>query len=327
MTLAMNIRVSFPEYNGREAFVLTKVSSVEIESSFKLLTDRAIIRLPRNVKFIDNKYNAKKVREVFRRGAPVSIAFGYNGTYITEFEGYVTQVSANIPIEITCEDEMWKLKQLPVNASFKSVSLQQLLEHIVPGYKVDALEGVELGGVRFAQTNVAAVLDKLQNAPYNLYSYMRGKTLVCGKYYSDDSDQETVNFHLERNAVSNDLNYRNAEDIVLKIKGVSVLKDGKKIEVEIGDNGGDTYQLTYYNIEVEAEVKKLLQKDYETKKRGGFDGSFTAFGIPSVRHGLKVKLESQLYEDREGVYYIESVKKTFDKAKIRQVITLGGSVL
>lgn len=323
MTLAMNIRLTFPAFNGRRELIINKVSSVEVESSFKLLTDKALIRLPRNVKFFDKN----KVRDVFRRGAPVIIEFGYNGEFVKEFEGYVTQTSANIPIEITCEDEMWKLKQLPVNASFKSVSLKKLLETIAPGYDIDALEGVELGGVRFAQTNVAAVLDELQKDPYNLFSYMKGKQLVCGKYYSDDSDQETVNFNLERNAVSNDLNYRNAEDIILKIKGVSVLKDGNKIEVEIGDDGGDVYTLTYYNIEAKAEVQKLLEKDYETKKRGGFDGSFTAFGIPSVRHGLKVKLESELYEDRDGIYYIESVKKTFGRSSIRQEITLGGNVL
>ncbi|MGB1307534.1 MAG: hypothetical protein ACPG6B_01390 [Oceanihabitans sp.] len=323
MTLAMNIRVTFPAHEGRRELVINKVSSVEIESSLKLLTDKAVIKLPRNVKFFDKN----KVREVFRRGAPVIIAFGYNGEYVKEFEGYVTQTSASIPIEISCEDEMWKLKQLPVNASFKSVSLQDLLQSVAPNYSVDALEGVALGGVRFAQTNVAAVLAELQKAPYNLFSYMKGKQLVCGKYYSDDSDQETVNFHLERNAVSNDLNYRSAVDIILKVKGVSVLKDGKKIEVDIGDDGGDVYTLTYYNIEAKAEVKKLLEKDYETKKRGGFDGSFTAFGTPSVSHGMKVKLASQLYPDREGVYYIESVKKTFDKSKIRQVITLGGNAL
>ncbi|WP_438710864.1 hypothetical protein ACSTS3_19695 [Aquimarina muelleri] len=318
----MNARITLPAYEGRRELTINQVSAITTETSFKQLTDRATVTLPRNVRFFDKH----KVRDIFRRGAPIKIEFGYNGDYVTEFEGYITQVSAGIPIVITCEDEMWKLKQLPVNVSFKNVTLQKLLETIAPNYSVDALEGVELGGVRFAKSTVALVLDKLSKDPYNLYSYMKGKQLVCGKYYADDTEEETVDFHLERNAVSNDLNYRNEEDIILKIKGVSVLKNGSKIEAEIGEAGGDQYQLTYYNIEAKAEVLKLLQKDFETKKRGGFDGSFTAFGVPSVRHGLKVNITSELYEDRSGLYYIEAVNKTFDNAKIRQEITLGGAV-
>lgn len=318
----MNARITLPAFEGRRELIIHQVSAITTETSFKQLTDRATVTLPRNVKFFD-KY---KVREIFRRGTPIKIEFGYNGDYVTEFEGYITQVSAGIPIVITCEDEMWKLKQLPVNVSFKNVTLQKLLETIAPNYDVDALEGVELGGVRYANSTVALVLDKLSKDPYNLYSYMKGKQLVCGKYYADDTEEDVVNFHLERNAVSNDLNYRNEEDIILKIKGVSVLKNGSKVEAEIGEDGGDRYQLTYYNIEAKAEVLRLLEKDYEVKKRGGFDGSFTAFGVPSVRHGLKVNITSELYEDRSGVYYIEAVNKTFDKAKIRQEITLGGAV-
>lgn len=322
MTLAMNARITFPEFNGRREIILDKVSSVEIESSFKLLTDRAVIKLPRNVKLFDKT----KVREVFRRSAPVIIELGYNGEYVKEFEGYITQVSASIPIEITCEDEMYKLKQLPVNISFKTVTLKKLLETIAPNYSIDALEGAVLGGIRFPNTNAAAVLDKLSKDPYNLYSYMKEKQLVCGKYYSDDSEEETVNFHLERSTVSNELNYKNAEDIILKIKGVSVLSNGSKVTAETGEDGGDEYQLTYYNIEDKAEVQKMVEKDYETKKRGGLDGSFTSFGVPSVRHGLKVNLTSSLYPERTGTYYVESVKKNFSKSKYRQDITLGGAV-
>jgi hypothetical protein len=266
------------------------------------------------------------VKTIFRRGRPVTIEFGYNQEYITEFTGYVTQVSANIPIEIECEDEMWNLKQLPVNVSYRSVQLDTLLNEIAPGYDIDALEGVTLGGVRFSKTNVAEVLNELRKEPYKLFSYMKGKQLVCGKYYADDTEAETVNFHLERNAVSNDLNYRSAEDIILKLKGTSVLSNGSKIEAELGDDGGDNFNLTYYNIELKAELTKLMQKDYDLKKRGGFDGSFTSFGIPSVTHGLKVELESTLYPDRSGIYYVEAVKKRFENASIRQEITLGGAV-
>lgn len=322
MTLAMNARITLPEFDGRRELIINKVTAISVETGFKKLTDKATVTLPRNVKFFDKN----KVRDIFRRGAPIKIEFGYNGNYVTEFEGYITQVSAGIPIVLTCEDEMWKLKQLPVNVSYKTVTLQKLLEDIAIGYDIDALEGVEIGGVRFAQSKVALVLDKLSKDPYKLYSYMKGKQLVCGKYYADDTEEETVDFHLERNAVSNDLNYRNAEDIIIKIKGVSVLKNGTKVLAEVGDEGGDEYQLTYYNIEAKSEILRLLQKDFETKKRGGFDGSFEAFGRPSVRHGLKVNLTSDLYAERSGRYYIEAVKKTFENSKIRQTITLGGAV-
>jgi hypothetical protein len=66
-----------------------------------------------------------------------------------------------------------------------------------------------------------------------------------------------------------------------------------------------------------------VKLDYEKYKQDRFDGSFTAFGIPSVKHGQKANLTSTLYEDRNGLYYIEGVTKTFNRDGIRQVIKLG----
>ncbi len=320
MTLAMNALIEFPEYKGRKAFSIRKVHSINIGTSWKLLTDRATIELPRNVK----DFKKEKVREVFRRGAPVIIKFGYDGELIEEFRGYITQVSADIPIVIKCEDEMWKVKQLPVNLSKKQITLQTLLKTIVTGYTVDALEGVQLGGVRFSKTTVGKVLEKLQQ-DWNLYSYMEGTTLKCGKYYADDSDEKPIKFHLERNAVSNDLQYKKKEDILIKIRAVSTLSNGNKLEVIVGDENGEERQLSYYNIKIKGELKVLATKDLEKHKRDGFDGSFSAFGIPSVRHGLKVDLVSTLYEERNGLYYIESVEKNYDQEGIRQDIKLGDS--
>jgi len=45
-----------------------------------------------------------------------------------------------------------------------------------------------------------------------------------------------------------------------------------------------------------------------------------------VRHGLKCVLDSSLYTDRKGTYYIEAVKKTFDINGIRQEISVGEKV-
>ncbi len=314
--------VKFPAYDGRGYFEIRKFHSVEIETSWKLLTDRATIELPRNVKDFDKQ----KVRDVFRRGMPVEIWLGYDGNNKLEFKGYITEVSADIPIQLKCEDEMWKIKQLSVNYSAKNTTLKDCLQTILPGYEIDALEGVQLGAVRFSKTTAGKVLAKFQS-DWNLYTYMKGNEVISGKYYADDSDVAPHVFFLERNCASNELQYKRPEDIRLRIRAISTFKNGQRIEVTVGDDDGVERQLSYYNIIVEAELEKLAKIDYEKSKAGGFDGSFTAFGIPSVKHGEKVLLISQLYEDRNGEYYIESITKTFGRSEgYRQQIKLGGKV-
>lgn len=322
MTLAMNVRIVFAKNERRDEIVCTQINSGSIETSWKLLTDTCEIILPRKVRFFDQN----KVRDVFRRGDFVTVSWGYNGENKEEFRGYITEVAADIPIRIKLEDEMWKLKQMPVNFSHPNIGLTDLLKALLPGYKIDALEGVTIGSVRFPQTTVSEVLDKLKQDPWNLNSYIKTvygeSVLVCGKYYSDDSDVEKVKFHLERNCVSSSLNYIRKDDIQILIKGVSTQTNGSKIEVEFGDKNGQQRQLTHYN-KTKQELEILVKLDYEKYKIDAFDGSFTAFGTPSVKHGQKVELESTLYEDRNGVYYIEGVSKTFGRDGIRQEIKLG----
>lgn len=319
MTLAQVCKVVFHKNDRRDEIVLTRVTEIEFESTWKEIVDRGSLKLPRNVKFFDRQ----KVRDTFRRGDAITIYFGYDGNLIKEFEGYITEVAADIPIVIKFEDEMLKIKRLPVNFSSANVTLDKLLKTIIPGYDLEVLEGVTLGSVRLPKTQVGPVLEKIQ-ADWGLYTYMKGKTVVCGKYYADDSAENKVKFHLERNCVSTSLNYKNKEDVQIKIKVVSTLANGQKIEVDgIGDKDGNERQLTFYNIKIKAELEKLGKLEYEKYKVDRFDGSFVAFGIPSVRHGLKCVLKSSLYGDREGTYYIEKVAKVFSNSGIRQTITLG----
>lgn len=319
MTLAQICKIVFPKTDRRDEIVITQCTKIEIESTWKEITDRGSLTLPRKLKFFDRL----KVRDTFRRGDQVIIYFGYDFNLVKEFEGYITEVAADIPIVIKFEDEMFNVRRLPVNFSSPNITLDQLFKTIIPGYELDIIEGVTLGAVRLSKTQVGPVLEKIKQ-DWGLYTYMRGKKVVCGKYYADDSAENKVNFHLERNCVSTSLNYKNKEDVQIKIKVVSTLPNGTKLEVDnIGDKDGNERQLTYYNITILAELERLGRLDYEKYKVDRFDGSFVAFGIPSVRHGLKCQLESSLYGDREGTYYIEKVVKTFDNGGIRQTITLG----
>lgn len=329
MVLTMVAKITFPASNGRREIVLRKVSEVHIHSSISSLTDRAEIVIPRNITILKGStiYDKYDLKKVFQSGDPVIIELGYGGDeYLyEEFRGYVVSVSADIPFVIKCEDEMWKLKQMPVNYSASNVTLEKLLTDILPGYKIDALKGVPIGGVRFPNTTVAKVLEKLQQEPFRLHSFMKGKQLVCGKYYSAYSSLKPVLFHLENNVVGNDLTYRNPEDAV-KIKANSQLRNGEVIKCEMGEDGGKLLELTYYNVTDKKLLEQKVKEDYAKAKEGGLDGSITAFGIPRVVHGMKVKVESGLYKDRNGIYYVDGVSKHFVPSKYRQEITIGRKV-
>ncbi|MEN5434089.1 hypothetical protein ABE545_10640 [Sphingobacterium faecium] len=317
-TLVMVCKIIFPAMRERKEIVIHRCASIEFESTFKEMTSRGTLTLPRNIKFFD-KY---KIRDVLHRGDPIEISFGYNNNMTEEFKGYIATVSADIPISIEFEDEMFKVRNLPVNFSARQITLKALLEKIAPGYKVDADE-IQLGSVRLSKTTVGAVIEKLQQ-DWNFFTYMKGKTLISGKYYSLKSDEKPFKFHLERNCVSTALNYKRKEDVLIIFRYNSTDRFGKKIEVEFGDKDYNVeVSRNYQNIKVRAELELLARSDYKKAKVDRFDGSFTAFGWPSVEHGKKVELKSGLYPDRDGVYYIEKVMKTFDVGGIRQQITLG----
>ena len=311
--------LSFPD-SAANGLQIRKVNSIRIAESFKDISSKAEIVLPKNVKLFQN--NA--IRDVFKRGHRVTIDYGYDNRFKREFEGYITSVSADVPIMIKCEDEMWKIKQIPVNFSASKTTLLQLLTTICPGYQIDCLEGVELGSIRLSKTTVAAVLDKL-NSDFGLWTYMKGKTIVCGKYYSDDSAIPPVRFNLDRVA-SNSLQYRIADELPVKVKGTSIRAKGEKLEFEFGEDGGDIMNLSYYNIPTKEALEKLVNQDYQRRKVDGFSGSFTAFGIPTIDHGFKADISSILYPERSGQYYVDSLVKEYSTAGIRRAITLGRKV-
>lgn len=319
MTVAMCAYILFSANDIRKSFAMRRINSVEIESSWRMLTDTATITLPRNVM----EFDRSKVRDVFKRGDAVTIYLGYNDRMYSEFSGYISQVSADIPIELKCEDEMFMIKKIPVNFSSVDISLDVLLKSIIKGYEIDALEGCELGKVRFTKTNVGAVLEKLQSE-FKIYTYIEPgtKKIVSGKIYADNSDEQAYMFDLDRNIVSNDLVYRNKDDVRVKVTGTAI-KSGEKLEYSFGDEDADKNIDWQFLVSTQKDLEEAVKRMYDANKSDGFDGSFTGFGVPSVLHGRKARLVSTRYPDRDGVYYIEGVNKSFDTGGYRQQIKIG----
>ena len=60
-------------------------------------------------------------------------------------------------------------------------------------------------------------------------------------------------FGFNQNIIKHDLTFIRKEDARLKVTAVSIGKDNKKTEVELGDPGGEKRTLTYYNLNAKAE--------------------------------------------------------------------------
>ncbi len=316
MSYVMCSRISFPT----RGFKISLVNSVHIESSWKILTDTAEIILPRKLKDFDSK----KIEDLFQAGDEVVIELGYNNQFYTEFKGYIAKVAKGVPLRILCEDEMYKLKRKNVSVSLKNATLHELLNKIVPEYKLDTYGDARIGKVRYSNVTVATILEEIQKK-VGFYSYFTDdKVLHVGKVYGDQTSVKPVTIYLERNAVAEELEYEKRDNDKIKVKAVSITKGGKKLEVSVGDDGGSLKSLNYPGLVTKIELEQAAKKDYERMKKERLAGNITLFGIPRVQHGMIVDFQSDLYQDRTGRYYIDKVTKDFkDDATYRQVLEMG----
>ena len=320
MSYMMCVRITFPATDKRKELVTYLVSSVHIESSWKMLTATAEIVLPRNMRY----YDGKLLNDILCAGDPIKVELGYDEKYVTEFEGYILSVSRGMPITIQCEDEMYRLKRKTVNYSKKSATLSQLLADVATGYEVQTSFGdTELGALRYSQKRVSEILDDLQKMGF--YTYFIGKKLYCGDVYSDKVELPEVRIEFGKNAVSQDLKETDGE---YEVVAVALLGKGKKLEAKAGVEGAETIKVNYSDKEQKITpdvLKDFAQRFYDRLKKQRYKGGVELFGIPSVTHGRVIEFSNPDIPEMDGKYFIEKVTKDFsDNATYRQKLDLGG---
>ena len=320
MSYTMCSKITFPKTDKRGELVLHIVSSCTITSAWKQLTDTAEVVLPRKIR----TFEGMQLQEVFNPGDPIRIALGYNGELTEEFIGYVLSVSRGIPVTIRCEDEMYKLKRKTVSYSRKSITLGQMLKDLIPEYEIETSYGkTELGAVRYSNMLVSAILDDIQKKT-GLYCFFRNNVLHVGNAYSD-KELESVNIHLERNAVSQDLQQSGGD---YEVTAIALLNDGKKMEAQAGTKGAESFRFTLDSKDekITADVlKETAKRIYENLKKQKYKGGIELFGVPVVRHGMVLELKSEVTPEMDGKYLVEKVEKTFsDNSTYRQKVDLGG---
>lgn len=304
------------EIQGDKSWQVPFVSSVEITRDTEKLTDECKVTLPKRIKWDG------EAQIPVKRGDSIKVWTGYGEDMELAFAGYVRSVGIKTPIMLTCEDEMFKLKQMAcTKKAYKNVNLETLL-------KDQGLENVKvfgeqnLGQFRVTDDTVAALLGRLQDSGIrSFYRYEDGKpVLYCGVIFERDTQPSQV-FATGVNIISDSsLEQQLAANIRLCIKAVSIMPNNKKIKVEVGDKDGEKRTIHTYN-KTESELKAWAEQEIKRLKVDGLTGSFTTFGYRLVDKldAIGIKIDG----NKMGVYQVKKNVIKYGTGGYRQEITLG----
>lgn len=306
-----------------------QVHSVNVKQAMKQLTQRATIKLPRYNKLLLLSSDEYKIKV----GQKVIIKLGYDADLRTEFVGYVTRVKPTSPIEIECEDEMWRLKQSVVTWDWNKVELIQILTFLVPGAALNNIPDITFEkGFRLDNVSKAAALEKLCN-DYGLVAYYRWNEddqqpeLFVGLAYTQPGFKK-VKYHFQKNAIADGLEFKSADEVKMTVRAISLLDNNNKIEVKVGDTSTDSgnraeITLHFYHINSEEELKKIAEEKLKSMKYDGYTGSFKSFGLPSASHGDVASLNDDKYPERNMDVFIDDMEVNYDSNGFKRTLTIG----
>lgn len=302
---------------GAATWTIDKAESIEITGDGETMQDTCTIKLPRNA-----RWGVSGNEIPVRRGDSVRVWLGYDGVLQLRFSGYVKDVAAKTPTVITCEDEMFILRQKSAKKlSYTSCTLRQVLDDQLEGLSIarsDDNAEVQLGALRIEATTVAGVLSELKKN-YGITSFFalvdEVPTLFCFTVFPG-LRRNAGRFAEGVNIIDNSLEYRRSEDVEVKIHGVSIAEDNSRIEYSEGE--GEERTIYRYGLSLE-ELKVAVKDELKREKWSGLQGDFTTFGKPRVEKMDVVDLESG---GAKGRYQVKGVNISFGSDGYRQKIEL-----
>ncbi|WP_289665573.1 late control protein [Flavobacterium panacagri] len=316
------------------SYTFNAVHDIEITKSVDELSDTAVIKLPAKFKIKQNG-SEKFTEEALKVEDKVTITLGYEGkSSNVEFVGYIKKISPKIPLEIHCEDAMWKLRRKNISKSWeKEVSLQEILKEIVSSTDIELNNHSELTSFKLDKWiidgNGAQALEKLkQNFGFASFITDDGK-LHCGLEELTNIGQAAT-YDLNLNLVEKNLEYKTIEDRKILVKYTYINpKTNKRTVVEVGDKDGEQRTFTTSTVSEEAKLKELALKELNKLKYNGYNGDITSFLIPYATRGMKANLIDKDKEegkeegkDRNESYFINKVVTTFGLNGARRKISI-----
>lgn len=314
---------------GQQKWEFSSAHRISIVEDTETLTDICEIQLPKKTKWVASRHGQSLTSLPIKRGDKITIKLGYDDDLKTRFVGYIRSINAQMPVTIKCEDSMYLLKLKKAQPqSWKKASLKEVLQHLLKETDIDFQlidNDIQLGSYRIVKPTISEELQELKEK-YLLSSYFRmvneKNVLYVGLKYPFDHRKKLV-FRHGKNIISEDLEYKNKEDIRVRVQAESFGAKHKKTTIEIGDKDGDLIKIRIDGLS-EENLKKYAEKTLENYKKDGFKGSFETFGTPEVSKCDMVEIHAS--DGNSGTYLVKKNEITFGLGGYRQKIELGNVV-
>jgi hypothetical protein len=327
------------------------VNEWEANDSWEDFTNQAKITLPKNIYYVDYNNKVQAIDNIggvnggatFMRGDRIKIEAGYKfyrgNELITDtviiFEGFISLVSSKKPFELHCEDNMYRLKQLPVKQP-KLGGKQNLFSgkyYTVEKMLAELLSDTELTVNQTTQTNIGditidsnyTVMQVLQNLrrDAHLEAFFRGNELIVGyKVYDPElaAQREAKRkniFVFQNNIIEDSLDYQNKKDIILSAVGYSVntvkTNTGKKTKDGQDKTKDERLEVLVYS-DKDGNLTGVKNKPFPEAK----EGERRTFYFNNVNDADTL---IQNVKDKLSLYYYTGFKgsfKTFGTPNVRQ---------
>jgi hypothetical protein len=261
ITIYQRPNTGFP--NRSKVIRLDNLNSYEWASSCRDMTDNGYVRIAKNLIYKDetntfNVLNGSKLNvggftssttPLIMRGDKVVLNAGYKYLQPSSvrtvddtakiIEGYISKVYATDTIEFEIQDNMWLLKQTPLDTKTftESDTLESVMEWMID--KVNEVHSTSLSVNTLTSTTftnpltagnetAAQLLDRLRRL-YGFNSYFRGDELRCGvlAYYASDAFSHVFIMNGANGNIPSEgqeLEYQRKDDIVLSAIAHNTIK-------------------------------------------------------------------------------------------------------
>jgi hypothetical protein len=305
-----------------------KIGKYKVKRLEKVVFDKRLnVVETAEITFPANAYNkALELEKKIKRGDEVQINLGYDEKNKSEFSGFVESITADERLKIQCTNASFLLRKEIENKSFKNITVVDVLEHVISADSRVSLSAetdlkkIGLDSFTVINTSGLELLKKLLKLVH-LECFFENNTLIARFPYTGNG--KIIHYDFEKNIEKSNLKFLKKEDKKVLIKAIGTDKKNKKTEVEVGEKGGDKITVNRYNISDKSVLEKIAQEELKKYAVDGYEGSFTAWLEPYLNQGDTVRMKDANDEEKNGMYYVVSVKTEFSANGGKRDIELG----